>query len=111
VRRKFRRADTLSDSFGKLWRQLFRIVGAMHKLPSKTMILRARDLRANATRHERHIWRELRIFNQQGFHFRRQAPFRNYILDFVDHSNLVVIELDGGQHGDEKNRRRDEERD
>jgi len=46
-----------------------------------------------------------------GFHFRRQAPFRSYILDFVEHSRGVVIELDGGQHGDPTHKVRDKIRD
>jgi len=31
--------------------------------------------------------------------FRRQHPFGDYILDFVCLENKLVIEIDGGQHG------------
>ena len=31
--------------------------------------------------------------------FRRQHPFGDYILDFVCLENKLVIEVDGGQHG------------
>ena len=31
--------------------------------------------------------------------FRRQDPFGDYILDFVCLENKLVIEVDGGQHG------------
>jgi very-short-patch-repair endonuclease len=53
----------------------------------------------------------LRTLKRLGFHFRRQAPFRSYILDFVEHSRRVVIELDGSQHGDAVHRIRDGVRD
>jgi very-short-patch-repair endonuclease len=33
-----------------------------------------------------------------GLHFRRQAPFRRYILDFVCHTAKLVVEVDGSQH-------------
>jgi len=53
----------------------------------------------------------LRELNKQGFHFRRQAPFHYYTLDFVEHGARLVIELDGGQHGSPKNAARDGARD
>ena len=71
----------------------------------------ARFLRAHATDVERKLWYRLRALRTVGFHFRRQAPFRSYILDFVEHSRRVVIELDGGQHGDAAHRVRDQMRD
>ena len=36
-----------------------------------------------------------------GFHFRRQAPFRGYYLDFVCFSRRLVVEVDGGGHTEE----------
>lgn len=36
----------------------------------------------------------------QGAHFRRQAPFRQYVLDFVCNEVRLVVELDGGQHAE-----------
>jgi hypothetical protein len=39
------------------------------------------------------------------------VPFRSYILDFVEHSTKLVIELDGSQHGEDKHRLHDEIRD
>src|SRR5258708_16719573 len=51
------------------------------------------------------------MLKPQGFHFRKQVPFRDYVLDFVEHSTRVVIELDGRQHGEEMNRPRDARRD
>lgn len=62
-------------------------------------IERARRLRREATEVEKTLWWRLREFRPDGYHFRRQVPFRGYILDFVEHNRRVIIELDGGQHG------------
>ena len=83
----------------------------MHSRADKSAITRARRLRGNATDAERKLWAELRLLRRLGFHFRRQAPFQRYTLDFVEHSAKLVIELDGGQHGEPEYRRRDEVRD
>src|SRR6476646_9145829 len=72
---------------------------------------RARNLRTHATDAERKLWYKLRELKALGYHFRRQVPFRSYILDFVEHSAKLVIELDGGQHGEDAHRSRDEIRD
>ena len=58
----------------------------------------ARALRKNSTDAERILWSELRSHRLLGVGFRRQVPVANYIADFVCHSALLVIELDGGQH-------------
>ena len=83
----------------------------MRKRLKPGTIGRARPLRARATDLERKVWYRLRGLKAVGFHFRRQAPFRSYILDFVEHSRRVVIELDGGQHGDAAHKVRDQIRD
>jgi very-short-patch-repair endonuclease len=72
---------------------------------------RARRLRRDATDPEKRLWSRLKQLNRHGFHFRRQAPFDPYTLDFVEHSAKLVIELDGGQHGSEEHRARDAVRD
>src|SRR6476620_6717343 len=58
---------------------------------------RARDLRKNSTDAERHIWYHLRA-NRLGFKFKRQVPIGAYIVDFVCLEKRLIIELDGGQH-------------
>jgi len=60
----------------------------------------ARHLRRNMTDVERHLWHRLRERQIKGFKFRRQHPFREYVLDFVCLEAKVVIELDGSQHFD-----------
>jgi len=72
---------------------------------------RARLLRKRATDAERKLWYILRGLRAQGFHFRRQVPFRGYILDFVEHSARLVVELDGSQDAQPKHRAADEIRD
>jgi very-short-patch-repair endonuclease len=71
---------------------------------------RARELRRNATPAERALWQALRDLNQRGFHFRRQVPFRRYILDFAEHGRKIVIEVDGDTHAAAEMRSRDDER-
>lgn len=61
---------------------------------------RARALRKSATPAERALWRHLR---QKGVHrwkFRRQHPLGPYYADFVCLEKKLVVEVDGGHHGD-----------
>jgi adenine-specific DNA-methyltransferase len=62
--------------------------------------IRARQLRANPSEAERHLWHQLRMRNLHGFKFRRQHPIAGYIADFACIEARLVIELDGGQHAD-----------
>ena len=48
---------------------------------------------------EQALWHHLRGRQFRGLKFRRQHPFGDYILDFVCLENKLVIEVDGGQHG------------
>ncbi|MBS0214112.1 MAG: endonuclease domain-containing protein [Proteobacteria bacterium] len=61
----------------------------------------ARDLRNHPTDAERHLWRCLRGRHVEGFRFRRQVPPGPYVVDFVCPQAKLVVELDGGQHGDQ----------
>jgi very-short-patch-repair endonuclease len=83
----------------------------MFQRRSSETVSRARALRGSATQYERRLWRDLRMLNRNGYHFRRQAPFRGYILDFVEHGHKLVVELDGNQHALEDEHARDEMRD
>jgi very-short-patch-repair endonuclease len=47
---------------------------------------------------ERSIWEVLRSAQMDGYRFRRQVPFGQYIADFVCHNARLIIEIDGGQH-------------
>ncbi|NVN99648.1 MAG: DUF559 domain-containing protein [Geobacteraceae bacterium] len=50
---------------------------------------------------ENTLWRILRGRQIDGLKFRRQHPFGDYILDFVCLENMLVIEVDGGQHAEQ----------
>ena len=56
-------------------------------------------LRNNLSDAEQALWHLLRHRQICGLKFRRQHPFGDYILDFVCLQNKLVIEVDGGQHG------------
>jgi very-short-patch-repair endonuclease len=60
---------------------------------------------------ERKLWRALRGGRFHGLSFRRQAPMGRYVADFVSHVRMLVIELDGGQHGEDAHAAADKERD
>lgn len=62
---------------------------------------RARNLRKNSTDAERHLWYHLRA-GRLGFKFKRQVPIGIYIVDFACLEKRLVIELDCGQHMDNK---------
>jgi very-short-patch-repair endonuclease len=57
---------------------------------------------------EHRLWSWLRAHRLDGLSFRRQVPVGSFILDFVCHEQMLVIEVDGGQHAQSK---RDVERD
>jgi very-short-patch-repair endonuclease len=57
-------------------------------------------MRREPTEAEAAMWRVLRDRRLKGVKFRRQVPFRNFILDFVCFERRVVVEVDGSQHAD-----------
>jgi very-short-patch-repair endonuclease len=70
----------------------------------------AKQLRKNMTDAERKLWEFLRHKQISGLKFRKQAPIGKFIVDFVCHEAKIIIELDGGQHDEEKNINYDNER-
>ena len=70
-----------------------------------------RRLRREGTPHERKLWRFLRAKQFEGLKFRRQHEIGPYLVDFCCPEKKVVIELDGGGHGEEDQKQRDETRD
>jgi very-short-patch-repair endonuclease len=59
----------------------------------------ARALRKRMTPQEVKLWVQLRAMKGPGYHFRRQAPIDQFIVDFVCFKQRLIIEVDGGQHG------------
>jgi very-short-patch-repair endonuclease len=66
----------------------------------------AKQMRRAPTDAEAMMWRLLRNRRFAQFKFRRQVPFQNFILDFVCFERRLVIEIDGSQHSDEVDERR-----
>jgi very-short-patch-repair endonuclease len=63
---------------------------------------KARELRKNLTDYERRLWRELRLRQLRGLKFRRQFPIGPYIVDFACPEKKIIVEVDGGQHVENK---------
>ena len=55
------------------------------------------------TQQERKLWQLLRNRTINNCRFRRQYPIGSYIVDFVCREKNLVIEIDGGQHNENKN--------
>ena len=69
---------------------------------------RAQELRREMTRQERHLWYD--YLNSCPVRFRRQKQFGYYIVDFYCAERKLVVEIDGSQHYEPEERKRDEER-
>jgi very-short-patch-repair endonuclease len=67
-----------------------------------TSIEKARQLRKDSTDAERMLWQHLRARQIDGCKFRRQRPVGPYIADFVCVERKLILELDGGQHAENK---------
>ena len=78
------------------------------KVVPSTLLQFARDLRKGQTDAETKMWSLLRDRRLAGKKFRRQHPIPPYIVDFYCHEASLVIEIDGGQHAED--RRRDKKR-
>lgn len=77
----------------------------MKKHPPPISVMRARDLRRNATDAEKAMERLLKqCFPEARFRF--QVPLLHYVADFASHRLKVVVEIDGGQHSAESDRDR-----
>lgn len=46
------------------------------------------------------MWYRLRAGRLDGWKFRRQVPLGPYVADFLCEQARVIVEVDGGQHGD-----------
>ena len=68
----------------------------------------ARTLRMQQTDAEKLLWGRLRNRQLEGCKFRRQQAIGAYIADFLCLEPKLIIELDGGQHAEQ--REQDEQR-
>ncbi len=73
-------------------------------------ISQARNLRRNSTITEQRLWGKLRRRSLGGHYFRRQVPIGSFIVDFVCIRKKLVVEVDGGQHNYDTQRRKEQAR-
>jgi very-short-patch-repair endonuclease len=78
------------------------------KRSTPTIMHRAGELRFDPTPAEVKLWARLRAHRLGGVGFRRQHAIGQYIADFCAPSKMLIIELDGSQHLEQ--REYDEER-
>jgi very-short-patch-repair endonuclease len=71
----------------------------------------AKVLRKSQTDYEARLWSILRDRRFDDFKFVRQLPIGRYIVDFCCRKNKLIIELDGGQHNEDKHIESDKVRD
>ena len=69
---------------------------------------KARKLRREMTRQERHLWYD--FLRNHKVKFYKQKPYGPYILDFYCPSRSLAIELDGSQHYEVDGMEKDETR-
>src|ERR1700730_17483162 len=73
-----------------------------HQSAAKVTRSHARRMRHEPTDAEQAMWHLLRNRRLSGFKFRRQVPFRDYILDVVCFERRLIVEVDGGQHAESR---------
>lgn len=62
----------------------------------------ARAMQHQPTDAEAQLWSRLRNRQIDGWKFRRQVPYGGYVLDFYCAEAKRAIEVDGGQHAEER---------
>jgi len=76
------------------------ISGSLSRLRERARV-RARELREGQTDAESLLWSKLRNRQMLGLKFRRQRPLGVYFADFACLEIGLIVELDGGQHGED----------
>jgi len=76
--------------------------GATHKTIEKE-----KELRKHMTEAESLLWERLKGKQLLDLRFRRQHPINIFIADFYCHSVLLAVEVDGGIHEIEENKKYD----
>ena len=71
-------------------------------LKKRNKIAIAQKLRNNSTDTEKYLWKYLRGRQLEEFKFRRQHPIGKYVVDFINLEKKIIIEVDGGQHSENK---------
>ena len=81
----------------------------MNPTYNNKLIANAKELRANMTKEERHLWYD--CLKNLPVTVHRQKVLGFYIVDFYIASANLVIELDGSQHYEKENLKKDNVRD
>ena len=63
---------------------------------NKKLVPRAKELRRDMTKHEKHLWYD--FLSKFPIRFQRQKTIGSFIVDFYCLTANLVIECDGGQH-------------
>ena len=80
----------------------------MQSKHNKQLVSFAKQLRKEMTKEERHLWYDfLRTYPVR---FSRQKVLGKYIADFYSAEAKMIIELDGAQHYEDVNTKKDTER-
>ena len=66
----------------------------------KVSVAQVRRLRRDQTDAERLLWLRLRDRRLGGLKFRRQKSIDRFVVDFFCADAKLIVELDGGQHGE-----------
>lgn len=75
--------------------------GEFKPKPPELLRTNAQELRKNLTEVEKKVWFSLNR-EQLGHKFRRQHPVPPYIADFACVEKKIIVELDGGQHDEQR---------
>jgi very-short-patch-repair endonuclease len=70
----------------------------------------ARSLRRRQTDAEARLWSRLRDRRLAGMKFRRQVPCGPYIADFLCDEAMLIVELDGAGHSEDRTMAKDHDR-
>ena len=71
---------------------------------------KAQELRKNTTPQERKLWNLIKNRQFFGHYFRRQFVIEPYIVDFICREKKIIIEIDGSQHLQTKDKVYDKKR-
>jgi adenine-specific DNA-methyltransferase len=69
---------------------------------SHRLLTYAKGMRREPTEAEGKVWRQLRAHRFAEWKFKRQQPIGHYIVDFVCFEHRLIVEIDGGQHVEQR---------
>jgi very-short-patch-repair endonuclease len=75
----------------------------------KGLALNAKRMRREPTEAEARFWHYAKNRGIGGIKFRRQVAVGRYLADFLCTEHSLIVEIDGGQHGEARDGQRDAE--